>query len=234
MTKKSIAKFIKLDHPLFLHYLSIVIAIVVFVLSISVFIDLTGELAEQELKPFDDHWSAYIQSFRTENLTACLTVITHLGSKITYIVVISLLIIISFLKKIGWNYILQVTVVLILSSLTNVLLKDIINRPRPTLEHLVQVTSSSYPSGHSMSAMAFYGFIFYLILRFKKNDLLKVVFSFLCVLMIILIGLSRIYLGVHYPSDVLGGWVAGLLWITLCIVIFNFLDIHKTKKIYQS
>lgn len=230
MIKKSIAKYIKLDHPLFLHYFSIVIAIVVFLFSISIFIDLTGELAEQELQPFDDHWSAYIQSLRTENLTTCLTVITHLGSKITYIVVISLMIVISFFKKIGRNYILQVTLVLILSSLTNVLLKDIINRPRPISEHLVQVSSSSYPSGHSMSAMAFYGFIFYLIMRFKKKDLLKVIFSFLCILMIALIGFSRIYLGVHYPSDVLGGWVAGFFWITLCIIIFNFMDIRKIKK----
>ena len=77
----------------------------------------------------------------------------------------------------------------------------------------------SFPSGHSMASMAFYGLIIYFVIRFVKNRALKIFLSIMLSLLIILIGMSRIYLGVHYPSDVFAGFVFTVAYLIFYITI---------------
>ena len=107
------------------------------------------------------------------------------------------------------------------------ILKRFIDRARPGIEHLVVVKTLSYPSGHAMSAMAFYGFLIYLVYHFKMHTALKGLVIFLLALLILSIGVSRIYLGVHYPSDIVGGFIAGLIWVFFCILIFNLIEVFR-------
>ena len=107
---------------------------------------------------------------------------------------------------------MQVASVLVLSSIVNLMLKRWINRQRPLGEHMVDVYTLSFPSGHAMSAMAFYSFLVYLIWRYVHRLWLKLGLTLLCALLIIGIGVSRIYLGVHYPSDIVAGYLGGLFW----------------------
>ena len=122
---------------------------------------------------------------------------------------------------------MQLSLILILALSSNLFLKQLINRARPTLEHLVTVKTLSYPSGHAMTAMAFYGFLIYLIFTFKFKKVLKFTIITLLGFLILSIGISRIYLGVHFPSDILGGFAAGFIWVVFCILVLNILKIFK-------
>ncbi|MDP4098081.1 phosphatase PAP2 family protein [Paenibacillus sp. P96] len=98
--------------------------------------------------------------------------------------------------------------------LLNLAVKALLQRDRPSLQHLTEAAGYSFPSGHAMIAMGFYGLLFAIWTIHNRIRGRSVVFPLLTgALLILLIGLSRIYLGVHYPSDVAGGYIAGALWL---------------------
>lgn len=101
-------------------------------------------------------------------------------------------------------------------ALTTVL-KELIGRDRPTIvPHLVTETSMSFPSGHAMMSAVVYLTLGALLTRLVERGLARVYLLGVAVLLTFLVGISRILLGVHYPTDVLAGWVAGLVWALLC------------------
>lgn len=102
------------------------------------------------------------------------------------------------------------------------LLKDFFERPRPDLEHLVLVKSYSFPSGHAMVGMIVYFMIAYLLLEEAKTKAGKITIAVITAILLILIGASRIILQVHYPSDVLGGYALGYLWVMIWILLYNY------------
>lgn len=212
------------------YYVTILAAAVVFIVTLTGFVQLTDELAENELGAIDESITEYIVSFRSEALTKYMTFVTHLGDRYTYIIITFLLAAYFFIRHRSWKFILQTTLVLLLATLSNIMLKDAINRARPSLEHLVTVNTLSYPSGHSMSAMAFYGFLIYLSLRYNTSGSLKSFIAILLGLLIASIGLSRIYLGVHFPTDVAGGFIGGLIWVAFCAVVFNVFELLRKKQ----
>ena len=101
-------------------------------------------------------------------------------------------------------------------------LKDSFTRPRPSLEHLVHVTSYSYPSGHAMVGMIVYFFSAYLVMEAIHSKNGKILVVTLAAILLILIGASRIILQVHYPSDVLGGYALGYIWVMIWIILYKF------------
>ncbi len=122
---------------------------------------------------------------------------------------------------------------LIVSSL----LKHAMNRARPDLvPHLSQVYTSSFPSGHSMLSAVVYLTLGSLLARLSPGWAVKIYFVSTAMFLTFLIGVSRVYMGVHYPTDVLAGWTAGLVWAILCWLVARYLqhrgavekDTHKT------
>lgn len=206
------------------------VALLLFGLGLYYFVELTDEVAEQEMGGLDRSVGGFIQSLRTDGLTPLFRFITDLGDRWAYIILIIAIGIFYYLRGRRWKLTAQVVAVLVLASLVNIALKEVISRERPTGEHLVEVTTASYPSGHAMSAMAFYGFLIYLLIRSSSPTWWKVIGSALLALLILLIGTSRIYLGVHYASDVLAGFLGGLFWMMLSIVVFNLIDLLREKK----
>jgi len=101
-------------------------------------------------------------------------------------------------------------------ALLNFLLKDVFQRQRPSLA-AIQVGGWSFPSGHAMGAMVVYGMLAYLLLRVVRRPAVRKLIVAGAVLLVGLIGFSRVYLGAHWVSDVLGGWTAGAVWLALCI-----------------
>ena len=110
---------------------------------------------------------------------------------------------------------------IMISSGLNQILKHIVQRPRPTEYRLIDETGYSFPSGHSMVSTAFYGLFIYLIFKNVKNKYIKWISIITLSILIILIGGSRIYLGVHYTSDVLAGFFISISYLIIYTSIIN-------------
>ncbi len=152
--------------------------------------------------------------------------ITNFGGAIFIITLMITLFILIKDKKIGLSIFLN----LVISTTLNQLLKRILQRPRPTEYRIIEETGYSFPSGHSMVSMAFYGYLIYLIYKFVKNKYIKWTSIVLLSILICSIGISRIYLGVHYTSDVLGGFLASISYLVIYISAVNkFLFVEGDK-----
>lgn len=227
---QSIRKQLTGSNPYLPFYLLIFFAFIAFVLGVNLFVELTDELPGKGIKNYDDAITNYIISWRSPTLNQFFQVVTDMGDVYAYIVVTTIAVAYFIFKLKNKKFIFQLLGILLLSAISNIALKQVINRARPTLEHMVVVKTLSYPSGHAMSAMAFYGFLIYLTFRIKMSRWLRSFLIFIFTFLILAIGISRIYLGVHFPSDVAGGFIAGLIWVALCIVLFNIIDLLRERR----
>jgi len=117
------------------------------------------------------------------------------------------------------------------AALLSLALKGMFERPRPDLvPHLSYVTSSSFPSGHSMLSASVYLTLGALLARQEESLLLKAYFLLVGISITFLVGLSRVYVGVHWPTDVLGGWAAGSAWAAGCWLLARRLQRQKTLE----
>ena len=149
--------------------------------------------------------------------------ITNFGGAIFLVIATITLFIVIKNKKIGISILSNVAIVTVL----NQLIKRILQRPRPTEYRIIEETGYSFPSGHSMVSMAFYGYFIYLIYKYVKNKYVKWISIILLSLLICLIGISRIYLGVHYTSHVLGGFLISISYLIIYISAANKFIIEK-------
>lgn len=152
-----------------------------------------------------------VLKLRKEPLTTIMKIITNLGGAYFLIGITILSIIFLKDKKIS----LLISLNLVISTILNILLKNIIQRPRPEGYRLIEETGYSFPSGHSMVSMAFYGFIIYLIWKKVENKKIKYTLCTILTILMLAIGISRIYLGVHYASDVIAGFLISLSYLVL-------------------
>lgn len=231
MVRSFLRKTFHAENPELPYYITLTIALILFVIAMNGFVYLTEELIEDNLTEYDKAASDFVNDNRTRGLTLFFLYFTHLGGRVAYIVFIVAFAIISYVKKQNWRWALQSALVLLLSQLSNIVLKRVFNRARPTWDHLVSVDSLSYPSGHAMSATAFYGFFIYMVLHSKLSRMWKLTTTALLILLILFIGVSRVYLGVHFASDVLAGFMGGLLWVTFCVIVFNIMDMIRRRKL---
>ena len=173
----------------------------------------------QKINFFDDFIYEMIYQFRNDFWDTFFITITKLGNTISVIVIT--LILLCFLAR--EDKILLVGSLLV-TTLVNQGIKYLIQRPRPPLERrLVSQGGFSFPSGHTMGALCLYGILLYFVaLKVKRKSVRYPLMIFL-IFMAISIGISRIYVGVHYPSDVLAGY---LLEIPILILVISFLRRH--------
>jgi undecaprenyl-diphosphatase len=105
-------------------------------------------------------------------------------------------------------------------ELVNVVLKNAFMRPRPTIvPHLRDVVSTSFPSGHAMESAIIYLTLGAMLMRIAERRLTKIYCMAVAVTLTLLVGISRVVLGVHYPSDVIGGWIIGFAWASICWLV---------------
>jgi undecaprenyl-diphosphatase len=105
-------------------------------------------------------------------------------------------------------------------ELLNAAMKHAFNRPRPVIvPHLRMVYSTSFPSGHAMESAIVYLTLGAILMRAADSRLTKIYILAVAMLLTMLAGISRVYLGVHYPTDVLGGWIVGFIWASLCWLV---------------
>jgi membrane-associated phospholipid phosphatase len=159
-----------------------------------------------------------VATLRTPALDQVMLCITFLGNGQTIAVLATVAIGTALLAR---RYAAAGLILLALvgSSASFSIIKLLVARPRPVLETARIVQGGlSFPSGHAAVSAAFYGTVAYLLARSAKHEAVKMVVGLGAALLTFLIGLSRIYLGVHYPSDVVAGWIAGLFWLVLVAV----------------
>ena len=191
------------------------------------FLALTEDVFNKEIMQGDIIGYKMISTFLISDfVTPIAKFITNFGGAVFLsIATIALLLLIKN-KKIGLSIFSNIVIITIL----NQLLKKILRRPRPTEFRIVEETGYSFPSGHSMVSMAFYGYLIYLIYRYIKNKYIKWSLIVLLSILICLIGISRIYLGVHYTSDVLGGFLLSISYLVVYISLIKNLKIKNITK----
>ena len=193
----------------------------ILLISIIILIYIVRNLLYNDIANFDNVVYNFVAKFISEPLTDVALIITTLGS--AYVILpICLILIIVLWKKIEG---IVIFINLIISFLANQILKRIVARPRQTEYRIVEELGYSFPSGHSMVGMAFYGLLIYFIYRKVKNPYIKWASCILLTILIFLIGLSRVYLGVHYSSDVLAGFCISAAYLAL----FTQVIAHKIK-----
>lgn len=197
---------------------------IILFICLSVFIKFTKDVFYKEIIALDNFAYKYIvEHLRRDWITAIMKFITNFGDEIAIIVFTIVAIIVARNKKVK----IAIAVNVVLIALLNNIIKLIIKRPRPEGFNIITESGFSFPSGHSMVSAAFYGFLIYLIYKNIKNKYLK--WSLISVLSIavILIGTSRVYLGVHYTSDVIAGFLISISYLMIFTYIFST---HTVKK----
>ena len=158
---------------------------------------------------FDNNIYNFISGLRNDLLTSIFKVVTYLGE--SKVILLALILLIVFTKK------KRIPILLALCSISsfgiNFFIKHIVKRPRPTWGFLISEDGYSFLSNHSLAMMTFYGLILYYIWKSNINKNYKILWTVLITITIIIIPISRIYLGVHYPSDVIAGLLFGLSYL---------------------
>jgi len=166
-----------------------------------------------------DNWGYNLVSglLINEYLTPVFKVITNFTN--TYTIIALIIIFLIFLKNKKEKIAILINAIVI--TLLNQGIKAIVARPRPVEYRIINESGYSFPSGHSMVGLAFYGLLIYFIYKDIKNKYLKWTLIILLSLIILLVGISRIYLGVHYTSDVWGGFLFSIAYLVIFIDIYN-------------
>lgn len=151
--------------------------------------------------------------------------ITNLGGAVFIVILTIVLFVIIKDKKIGISIVFNLVIITFL----NQLLKFILQRPRPTEYRIIEESGYSFPSGHSMVSLAFYGYLIYLIYKYINNKYLKNSLIIFLSILICIIGITRIYLGVHYTSDVLGGFFISIAYLVIYIELINKFALEKNS-----
>lgn len=200
------------------------------------FTSLADEVLEGDTRLLDEAVMRWINSHATESLDGLALEITVLGD---FAVVAMLMLVSSALLWVGRH---RYSVLLLWVGIAGswpliYLLKMLFGRERPQVFEWrghYTVESASFPSGHALGALVAYVLLAYLIVRLQAGRTLRCLTIGLTVLIVTLIGLTRIYLGVHYPSDVLAGYAVGLTWVALCAIALEALHYYRTGRLWMT
>jgi len=181
--------------------------------------ELASEVIEKEAFVFDTSFLLWLHQFANPTLDNLMLFITNLGNPN----IVAILASVTFLILL-WRRYLQEAPFFGISCLGSLLLysqlKLFFAKSRPTLwEQLISVKTFSFPSGHALCSLVLYGFIAYLLASHYPN-LSKIIYP-LAVILIAMIGISRLYLGVHWPTDIIAGYGVGYLWLMICITMLK-------------
>lgn len=185
---------------------------IVLFICVIILLFLIEDVIDKEIITFDNRCYNIVSEFLISDvMTPIVKIITQFGGAYWLIGFSIFLLFIIKNRKIGISIILNLG----LSVSMNYTLKQILQRPRPTEYRIINESGYSFPSGHSMVSMAFYGYLIYLIYKYVKNKYVKTILIMLLTILIVSIGISRIYLGVHYTSDVIAGFIVAISYLII-------------------
>ncbi len=225
--KKILASFALLSFEL-------VIILVLFILSLICFVYITNNIFELKNTSFDQQVFSFIRPYITQFTTSVMVVISFFASQ-HFLLPANILLIVWFLfiTKHKW-YSISVPVVSLGSFIVMSGLKFFFQRPRPLGPVFEAARGFSYPSGHAMSAMTFYGLLIYIVWDRVNNTTLKWVLTLFLLIAVFLIGFSRVYLRVHYASDVLAGFSLGIIWLVISLWVISKVEEYTKHEIHRA
>lgn len=190
-------------------------------LSLAVFSIIALSISDNQIHRFDDSLITWIQGMESQGMTRWMELFTWIGSGIPVVIIaiLSMVVLYVFLKH--RRELLFLGCVIAGSAILNTLLKLMFHRARPTIHRIIEVSGYSFPSGHSMAAFSLYGGLAFLIWKHIPTAVGRVLMIIVSAMFILMIGMSRIYLGVHYPSDVVGGYFMSGCWLAVCIWFYQ-------------
>ncbi len=186
--------------------------LVIGVCALVVFVGLLEDVLTKESIKLDRaaYW-LIVEHLRFDWLTPIMESFSALATPVTLLVLLLAVAAFAPGRRPGWCCAVNLGLVVAL----NQALKFIIQRPRPDGFRLATATGFSFPSGHSMVAMAFFGLLAWLVWKYEKDRRQRVFLLVAFALVIVMVGYSRVYLGVHYASDVIGGFCLSIVWLAL-------------------
>ena len=189
---------------------------------------LASEMLEGETRAFDDAVRGFIHQHASQTITSLMSAVTLLGSTVV-LLVLSVSVLLVFLRIREQHAAILFALTMAGAFVLNGTLKLSFHRTRPVpYFDLIAPTSYSFPSGHALYSFCFYGTLAALVTARTNRRVTQSAIWMMAILLIILIGLSRVYLGVHYPSDVLAGYAAALLWV--CTIAFGDHLLHHKGR----
>ncbi|RYZ55179.1 MAG: phosphatase PAP2 family protein [Sphingobacteriales bacterium] len=211
----------------------LVLVFVACLISLVIFSWMVKKVIINKQDEFDFAVFQWMETYINPINTSLMQGITFLGTH-TFLIPANLLLTAYFLfiRKHRW-YSIKVASIALSSTAMMFLLKNFFSRERPLIPLLRPAMGYSFPSGHSMMSFAFYGLLIYLTYKYMKRPALKVATIILLLLLIFLIGISRIYLRVHYASDVLAGFSVGIIWLVFSIGLLNRLEYYSKRNLQE-
>ena len=193
---------------------------------------LTSEVLEGETTHFDEATRNAVHQLASPLLTTIMRGISFVGSTLVLAIGTTLVVIQFAMRKWGreaWLF----AITMIGAGLLNITLKLAFKRPRPVpFFNLTAPETYSFPSGHSLSSACFFGALAAILTARVRSRRVRWIVWVVCTLMFVLIGFSRIYLGVHHTTDVIAGFAAALIWIL--VVRFVELELARRKRRKQA
>ncbi|MGB3695111.1 MAG: phosphatase PAP2 family protein [Spirulinaceae cyanobacterium] len=190
------------------------------------FAEIAEEVLEQETQALDTSILLAIQQIHTPLLNKIVIGITTLGDPFI-LTILSLVFGVFLFWKRKWADAITLVITAVGALGLNFLLKDLFARERPALwDRIIDVSYQSFPSGHAMISLVIYGFIGYWLMR--RFEAWRNTIAIVASVLVITIGFTRLYLGVHWPTDIVAGYAAGLVWLLTCIVSLEIAEKIKT------
>jgi undecaprenyl-diphosphatase len=194
------------------------------------FAEFAGHVSSGRTQAFDDSVLRWVAAHRTPALEPIMLEITFLGTGTVVVMLVGVAGMFLWLSRHRYSALLLL-IATIGGIILNNLLKVGFGRPRPqVIDWGTEVVSWSFPSGHAMSAAVVYGTVAYLAARQQKRRVYRLATMLAAVLLILLIAASRVYLGVHYPSDVIAGIVIGLAWAAFCMATLEAIQLYGRRR----
>ena len=215
------------------HWISLVVIFLLGWLSVFLifqFVDISRDMLANEFEQLDQDAAMLALTMRNQTFTTLMQVITNFGNWYAFL---GVFVILSYTiyKQRGHIKSPLISVAIITgASVVMYILKEGFDRERPTLDPLVNASLSSFPSGHSMISVVFYGFVIFYIWQVSRSLFFQVSSTTFFIVLITLICWSRIYLGAHFASDVLAGIVAGVGWLSTSLLIYLVIKLIRKKE----
>lgn len=214
--------------------LEMITVLILFLVSLVTFVYVIRKIFVQNRTSFDNQAFEFVRQMVSERNNDIMQFFTFLGTH-NFLIPANLVLIAYylFIKKHRW-YSIKIPAIAITSLGLMFGLKHLFNRPRPDMPLLFEAGGLSFPSGHALMSVTFYGLLVYIVYTSIEKKGIKWLLIGLLILLIIFIGFTRVYLRVHYASDVIAGYCVGFLWLSFAIWILNRMENFSRKKLHKT